>query len=123
MSNRSYSFEATIAIDRDDMPIIIDRYINSANHAYKQLGISNVAEVTSIVSNAIQHNIPALAHVFNNIHPEQCTTCYSSIICPAYHREITNTLVQRATNIPVHEKIIHCSSFSANISNRQAFTP
>jgi len=84
---------------RDELQTAIDRYLYSSCKAYDFLGIKSSKEVASVLPFLIATNSEKLTGLFNIIHPEQCASCNSSIICPAYLQEVTKTFEKKMSNL------------------------
>lgn len=105
----SNSIEVVDVMDKDTLQIRMDRYFDSSSKAYAHLSINNITEVASVMPVLIATESPKLTELFNIIHPEQCVSCNSSIICPAYQKEIIGVFKQRMQNIPISDVLIQCN--------------
>ena len=100
------TMEVINLFDREELQLVIDRYLESSCKAYDYLGIKNVKEVSSILPTLVATDSEKLTGLFNIIHPEQCASCNSSIICPAYLQEVIHTFEQKMSNVTVSDKLI-----------------
>lgn len=96
-------------LSREEIQVIVDRYFSSSAKSYQTLGISNFKETPSVISNLIDTNSNKLTSLFSTIHPEQCASCNSSIICPAYLKEVTKTFENKMSNVLISDKLIQCN--------------
>ena len=78
-------------VEKEEIQDRIDRYFYSACKAYSTLHISTLVESIPLLATLISTDSKQLTSLFNIIHPEQCLSCNSSIICPAYCKEVTAT--------------------------------
>jgi hypothetical protein len=102
--------EVVSLMDRDELQITIDRYLDSSCKAYAFLNINNIKEVASVLPTLIATDSIKLTKLFNMIHPEQCASCNSSIICPSYLQEVTRTFEDKMSNITVSDMLIQVNT-------------
>lgn len=95
-------------MDKEELQKCMDRYFESSKKAYVHLGITSIIEVSSIIPTLIANNSHKLTELFNIIHPEQCASCNSFIVCPAYQQEIIKIFKQRMQNIPISDMMMQC---------------
>jgi len=96
-------------INKEELQTSIDRYFTSSCKAYKLLNIKSVTELSSSMSSLLSTDSNKLTSLFTIIHPEQCASCNSSIICPAYLREVTNTFENKVLNSTSSDKLVQCT--------------